>query len=570
MIVTKITNSILYPLRRFFCDSRCLVIWTLIALMVPNVVLDLTEVSPVLWKVANIAMPLGAYALFMSASKRTGLIVLLALPLMIFAAFQLVLSYLYGESIIAVDMFLNVVTTNVAEATELLSNLFVAIAAVVVLYLPPLLWGAVSYRRLRTPDAFRSKLAASGLAMLLAGCLLAGLAHVTGHNRVFYREIFPINVICNLHEAVQRAGQVKDYPATSRGFSYGAVSGRPVDEREIYLFVIGETARSCNWQLGGYGRCTNPRLSKERNVVFCPRAISESNTTHKSVPMIMSMVSSENFDSISYCKSIITAMKEAGFRTHFFSNQAPNRSYTEYFGNEADDVRYADFSHSDHPYDAALLPMVMDAVTDTVHRKHFIVLHTYGSHFLYRDRYPGDFARFLPDDAIDANPGNREALINAYDNTIAYTDMFLADAIDVLKRSHCRSALLYSADHGEDIFDDKRERFLHASPNPTYWQLHVGMLLWISDTIAESDSALMANLRRNAQECVSPQKSMFNTALEIAGVTTPRFDASKSLTNSSYHFGDAVYLTDLNLSVPLEESGIRDADKDKLKEVMAQ
>lgn len=564
--MTKIISNILTYLRRFFGDSRCLVLWVLTALIVPNIVLNFTEMTSMLWKIANIAVPLGVYSMFMSVSRRTGLMALLALPLMIFAAFQLVLSYLYGESIIAVDMFLNVVTTNVAEATELLSNLFVAIAVVVVLYLPPLVWGAVLYRRLRTPNAFRSKMAASSIVLLLTGAVSASQASVSEPDRTFHREIFPVNVICNLHEAVRRASQVNDYPATSKDFSYDAASCRTVDEREIYLFVIGETARSCNWQLGGYGRCTNPRLSQEKNVVFCPRAISESNTTHKSVPMIMSMVSSENFDSISSCKSIITAMKEAGFRTHFFSNQAPNRSYTEYFGNEADDVRYTDFSHSEHPYDTELLPMVMDAVTDTVHRKHFIVLHTYGSHFLYRDRYPKNAAVFLPDDAIDANPGNRKALINAYDNTIAYTDMFLADAIDVLKRSRCRSALLYTADHGEDIFDDARERFLHASPNPTYWQLHVGMLLWLSETIAESD--LMATLRRNAQGCVSPQKSMFNTALEIAGVSTPWFDASKSLANPSYSFGDAVYLTDLNQAVPLDKSGIRNTDMERLRDVM--
>ena len=465
-------------------------------------------------------------------------------------------------------MFLNVVTTNVAEATELLSNLFVAIAVVVVLYLPPLIWGAMFYGRLRTPNAFRYGMAISGAVLLLTGGLTTSLASVGGQEREFHREIFPVNVICNLHEAVQRARQVNDYPVTSKGFSYDAVSCRPADEREIYLFVIGETARSCNWQLGGYGRCTNPRLSREKNVVFCPRAISESNTTHKSVPMIMSMVSAENFDSISSCKSIITAMKEAGFRTHFFSNQAPNRSYTEYFGNEADGVRYPDFSNSGHPYDAALLPMVIDAVSDTVHLKHFIVLHTYGSHFLYRDRYPVEFARFLPDDAIDANPGNRRELINAYDNTIAYTDAFLADAIDVLKREQCRSALLYSSDHGEDIFDDARGRFLHASPNPTYWQLHVGMLLWLSEQAVEGSPVLMTALRRNSQKCVSPQKSMFNTALEIAGVATPRFDASGSLTNPSYHFGKAVYLTDLNKAVPLDKSGIRKIDKEKLNDVL--
>ena len=174
-------------------------------------------------------------------------------------------------------------------------------------------------------------------------------------------------------------------------------------------------------------------------------------------------------------------MKEAGFHTGFFSNQAPNNSFTELFGNEADNVRYTDFSTANHPYDSSLLPMLRQALADTTHAKKFIVLHTYGSHFLYRDRYPREFAKFLPDDAIDANAGHRNDLINAYDNTILYTDSFLADAIGLLRATGCKSALLYSADHGEDIFDDQRERFLHASPNPTY-HLHTLTALVISQS----------------------------------------------------------------------------------------
>ncbi|MDE6528107.1 MAG: phosphoethanolamine transferase, partial [Muribaculaceae bacterium] len=330
-----------------------------------------------------------------------------------------------------------------------------------------------------------------------------------------------------------------------------------------------ETARGENWQLGGYPRPNNPRLSLEENVVFCPRAITESNTTHKSVPMIMSFASAENFDSICHYKSIITAMKEAGFHTSFFSNQAPNRSFTEYFGNEADNVIYTvPTAAGRHPYDTALLPMLRKAVADTIHKKKFIVLHTYGSHFMYRDRYPRDSAKFLPDDATEASASHRDNLMNAYDNTILFTDAFLAEAIAILRQSGVPAAMLYSADHGEDIFDDKRERFLHASPTPTYHQLHVGMLVWLSEPLAEKHPQFMQNLRINASHGVSPQKSMFNTAMELAGISTPRFNASQSLANKSYRYNAPLYLTDLNVAVPLAESGIKAIDKDNIQKLL--
>ena len=48
----------------------------------------------------------------------------------------MVLVYLYGNGVIAVDMFLNLVTTNPGEAMELLDNLVPAVAGVFILYLP--------------------------------------------------------------------------------------------------------------------------------------------------------------------------------------------------------------------------------------------------------------------------------------------------------------------------------------------------------------------------------------------------------------------------------------------------
>ena len=116
-------NAAILPVILFF--------WTLASLIIPNAVLDITDRYDWATATLNILLPVSAYALLLTYRRRIGVAVVITLPLMIFGAFQLVLSYLYGEAIIAVDMFLNVATTNVEEVNELLGNLIYAIGAVV-------------------------------------------------------------------------------------------------------------------------------------------------------------------------------------------------------------------------------------------------------------------------------------------------------------------------------------------------------------------------------------------------------------------------------------------------------
>ena len=150
----------------------CLAVLVVLTLLVPNVVLCFTEHLQPAASMANILVPAGFFMMLVAASRRTGVTALLSLPFMIFAAFQIVLLYLYGNSVIAVDMFLNVVTTNVSEATELLANLLMAMTTVCLLYLPPLIWGiCAAIRRREITPAFRKKMLVGGLITALAGGL---------------------------------------------------------------------------------------------------------------------------------------------------------------------------------------------------------------------------------------------------------------------------------------------------------------------------------------------------------------------------------------------------------------
>ena len=91
--------------------------------MVPSACLVFTEPLSAIGRVILLSAPLGAYLLLFSLSRRTGVTQLWLIPLLVFHAFQLVLFYLYGESVIAADMFLNLPTTNATEAGELLDML---------------------------------------------------------------------------------------------------------------------------------------------------------------------------------------------------------------------------------------------------------------------------------------------------------------------------------------------------------------------------------------------------------------------------------------------------------------
>lgn len=83
-----------------------------------------------------------------------------------------------------------------------------------------------------------------------------------------------------------------------------------------------------------------------------------------------------------------------------------------------------------------------------------IVLHTYGSHYDYRKRYPQEFARYTPDLISAINKNNRSIMVNAYDNSVYYTDYVLDEIIKVLEGTQACTALFYSSDHGEDMMDD--------------------------------------------------------------------------------------------------------------------
>lgn len=554
--------SISMKLFRIF-PTPALLMWGLpLLLLVPNIALVFTE-PHYSWaaRAANILLPGGVYMLLASWSRNVGRTALYMLPVMALCAFQIVLLYLYGESIIAIDMFLNVATTNVSEATELLGSLGEAVAVVCALYVPLLVIAVILIVKKRfTTSAERRPVRFAGAVLAAGGIAAVVTAFFLPQGYRPMRELFPVNVCANMVEAAGRTALVRGYFDTSADFSFGAKDTRNESAPEIYVLVIGETSRAENWQLGGYGRDTNPRLGARDGVVYYSRTLTESNTTHKSVPLLMSHLTAKEFgDSIYSVKSVITAFSEGGYRTAWLSNQQRNGQIIDFFGEEADTVDFLTDDGSRH-FDMELAGSLADVINTTGSRKLFVVLHTYGSHFNYKERYPEGYGKYLPDDASEAEAVNRAQLINAYDNSIRYVDAVLDSVASVLESTGRPAAMLYLSDHGEDIFDDSRGRFLHASPTPTAHQLHVPMLVWLSEAYRGKYPGKYEAALDNAQLDVSSSRSAFHTILSLSGLVAKCYDPEAAVTEECYREPRRMYVNDYNEGVALGASGLRKQD----------
>ena len=551
----------LSALRLRLLSAQFLFIYTVVAITVPNLSLAFTNSIPLSANVISVVLPLSFYVWLMSLSRKTGLLVWLLFPLIFFAAFQMVLIYLYGGGVIAVDMFLNLATTNPDEAMELLDNLIPAVAGVLVLYIPLLVLAAWQWARHTSLEAafqrrMRRAALRTGGVILLASALLY-VVFPRGRERQgrfeyhVENEVYPVNVFYNLALALHESWLSTHYQERVAHFRFGATPTHNADSTEVYVLVVGETARSSNFQLYGYARPTNPQLSRESRLMVFRNVRSQSNTTHKSVPMLLTAATADDHSRLYHEKGILAAFGEAGFHTAFFSNQLRNHSYIDFLGEEANDACFIrEKQPSRRPDDEQLLPYVAQEL-DQHHRKLFIVLHMYGSHFNYRDRYSRANARFLPDEPTEAKAENRPQLLNAYDNTILHTDRILARLIGMLRARHCISAVLYTSDHGENIFDDSRHLFLHASPRPSEYDTDVPLLVWTSEQFGRQYPQVVNAMRSNLRKGVESNASVFPTMLSIAGIRAKARADSLSLTNRTYHLGTRYYLDDHNHAVPL-------------------
>ena len=237
-------------------------------------------------------------------------------------------------------------------------------------------------------------------------------------------------------------------------------------------------------------------------------------------------------------KSIITAMKEAGYTTYFLNNNSHDISLIHYYIKESDN-----YINTEKPMgpDDKVVPLFEKILKDKS-RKKFIIIHLYGSHFIYNERYPSSFSMYKPDRYNRITYANKKEIINSYDNTILYTDYVINSLITELKKTGNSSSLVFFSDHGENLFDTDEKLKFHVNFNK--YTYRIPFLIWFSDDFINRREVGLT-LETNSKK-LTDTKCLFHTVMDIAGMDSKFFDTSKSLLDPNFKAQDSVHYYDNN------------------------
>jgi len=303
----------------------------------------------------------------------------------------------------------------------------------------------------------------------------------------------------------------------------------PSKKRKIMIMVVGEAARYDHFSLNGYKRKTNPLLEKEKVVNFS-QMFSCGTTTAVSVPCIFSVYNRVNYSTQKglHTENILDVLSYAGVEIYWRDNNSNSKGV-------ADRVHYVNYKNNQHNTicedgecrDIGML-VGLDTLIEKNNKDILIILHQMGNHGpAYYKRYPKNFEKFLPVCKTNQLEScSKEEIVNAYDNALLYTDYFLRETINVLKKyeNKADTIMFYMADHGESLGDGGL--YLHGIPYfiaPEH-QKHVGSFVWLG----KNSSLDKIRLLKNADKKYS-QDNVFSSLLGFFSVKTEVYNQDMDL-----------------------------------------
>jgi lipid A ethanolaminephosphotransferase len=298
-----------------------------------------------------------------------------------------------------------------------------------------------------------------------------------------------------------------------------AAAKKPV----LTLLVIGETARNQNFGLDGYERQTTPELAK-RSVVNYSDVNSCGTATATSLPCMFSKFGRSSY---SYKKGIsnenlVDVLGYAGIDVEWWDNNTGDknlaaRTKSRKFTNLKNEEFCPTGECMDGIFQQFLEEKINNIKQDTV-----LVLHLIGSHGpTYYLRYPDEFEVYKPAcRTAEFKKCTTAEIVNAYDNTMVYTDHILASTIDLLaKNKNYLTSLVYVSDHGESLGENGL--YLHGSPYflAPETQTKVPMIIWMSPSYKEQFGIDQACLEANADTTIS-HANLFHSVLGMLDIET--------------------------------------------------
>ncbi|MFM5397132.1 phosphoethanolamine transferase [Aeromonas veronii] len=429
-------------------------------------------------------------------------------------------------------MIQNIVETNSGEAGAYLNG-SVALWFLLTGLLPVLvLWSL----RIRYPARWYQGLALRAGALAISLLFIGGVASlyyqdyasVGRNNKSLAKEIVPANYVHGLYKYGRDVLFATPIPYQQLGTDARVVArgSKPT----LMFLVVGETARSQNYSLNGYGKATNSFTAKEQGVVSFRNVRSCGTATAVSVPCMFSNLTRRGYDDqlASSRDGLLDVLQHAGVSVLWKENDGGCKGVCRNVPTiEILPKSYPALCQGESCYDEVLLEGLDQQIAGMKGNK-LVAFHLMGSHGpTYFRRYPASERVFMPDcPRSDIENCSNEELVNTYDNTIRYTDKVMGLLIDKLKslESQYDVGLVYLSDHGESL--GAMGLYLHGTPYKFAPddQTRVPLLTWFSPQLQADRQLDMGCLAAEASSQRFSHDNLFHSMLGIMDVQTSVYD----------------------------------------------
>lgn len=503
------------------------------------------------------------HLLAITTADARGLLMCAAFGLMIFCAFNLVLTlvafrpllkpvlmllflisagvaYFMAQYGVLIDagMFRNFAETNATEVRDLLSlKLFIYLGLLGVLPCWLLFKTPINYRR--WPKELISKLVVGVASAAVLG--MVALANYQGLSSLFRNHhelrlmVVPSNYIgASLGYLREQVASAKQPFITLGEDASRNPAWQTHGRKSLTVLVVGESARAENFGILGYNRDTTPTLDKEAGLIAFTDVHSCGTETAVSVPCMFSNMGRKNYDASKARneEGLLDVLKRAGLEVIWRDNQSGCKGTCDRVTlQDVSNLKDPDLCANSECRDEILLQGLQHFI-DTLDKDTVLVLHQMGSHGPeYFKRYPKEYEHFTPVCESNAlNNCSRESIVNGYDNTLVYTDHVLSTLIDLLRVNQDKvdTAMLYLSDHGESL--GEYNLFLHGTPYmlAPEQQKHVAMLAWFSDSYQKSFSVDTHCLQLSREKPLS-QDNLFHSMLGLLEVNSQVYNRDLDL-----------------------------------------
>lgn len=223
-------------------------------------------------------------------------------------------------------------------------------------------------------------------------------------------------------------------------------------------------------------------MAKSNQAILYKKAYSNFPATALALEQVLTSENQYGDQQFSDAVSILDVANKAGYETWWLGNHNRMANGTSAYGLVAEAAKHKLWTNPAPQDDNALLDLLKKVPKDG---NNFVIIHMYGSHTRYMDRYPAGYPEVH---------NSTKASVVQYDTSVKYTDEIMGRIFDYAEKNLNLKALIYTSDHGEDMANG------HGEGGFTFAMVHTPVFFYFSPEYRKDYPQLVSNVEKHKDD----------------------------------------------------------------------